>query len=60
MQLEFIAPKLAMPLFEGTRSFLPYVDINPHKTGPKWPIYVAIAVLLIATIALVTLALTTR
>ena len=52
------APELAMLLFEGTRNLLPYIDINPHKTGPKWPVYVGIAILLVITIAIVTLALT--
>ena len=45
---------------EGTGKLLPYVDINPHKTGPKWPAYVGLAVLLVATIAVVALALTTH
>jgi len=47
-----------MVLFEGKRNLLPYVDINPHKTGPKWPAYLGIAILFVATIAVVILALT--
>ncbi|AOY70080.1 hypothetical protein ARZXY2_514 [Arthrobacter sp. ZXY-2] len=37
---------------------MPYVDINPHKTGPKWPAYVGLSILLIVTIAVVTYVLT--
>ncbi|MFK4638112.1 hypothetical protein ABIA52_001001 [Paenarthrobacter histidinolovorans] len=37
---------------------MPYVDINPHKIRPKWPAYVGLAVLLIATITVVAHVLT--
>jgi hypothetical protein len=37
---------------------VPYVDINPHRSRPKWWGYVALAVLLVATIAVVSAALT--
>lgn len=33
--------------------YLPYVDINPHKSRPKWPAYVGLSVLLVMTIAVV-------
>lgn len=46
----------AMLLFE--RTYLPYVDINPHKSKPKWPAYVGLIVLLVATIAVVVHVLT--
>jgi hypothetical protein len=36
---------------------VPYIDINPHRSKPKWWSYAALAVLLVATIAVVTAAL---
>lgn len=36
---------------------MPYVDINPHKSRPKWQGYVLLVVLLIATGAVVGAAL---
>lgn len=36
---------------------LPYVDINPHKTGPKWPAYIGLVIIIIITAAIVALAL---
>lgn len=39
-------------------SYLPYVDINPHKSKPKWLAYVGLALLLIATIAITLIVLT--
>lgn len=36
---------------------MPYFDINPHRSRPKWPAYVGLAVLAIATAAIVVLAL---
>lgn len=47
-------------LLKGHENLLPYIDINPHKTGPKWPAYLGFAVLVAATIAIVTLALTSH
>jgi len=37
---------------------MPYIDINPHKSRPKWPAYVGLATLLTVTIAIVVLVLT--
>jgi hypothetical protein len=37
---------------------MPYVDINPHRHRPKWWGYVVLAVLLVATVAVVVAALT--
>lgn len=45
---------------KGYENLLPYVDINPNKSGPKWPAYVGIAILFVATIVIVALALTPR
>lgn len=36
---------------------MPYVDINPHKGRPKWQAYAVLALLLVATSAVVALAL---
>ena len=36
---------------------VPYVDINPHRTRPKWWAYVGLVLLAAATIAVVVLAL---
>lgn len=52
--------RFGIQLVEGTGDLLPYVDINPHKTGPKWPAYVGVAILLVATVAMVILALATH
>lgn len=50
------ASEAAMLLLKGHH--LPYVDINPHKSKPKWPAYVGLTVLLVATIAVVVHVLT--
>ncbi|BCW15922.1 hypothetical protein NtRootA4_29010 [Arthrobacter sp. NtRootA4] len=52
--------KISHSHFEGTPQYLPYIDINPHKSGPKWRSYVALSILLVATIAIVTISLTVR
>lgn len=39
---------------------MPYIDINPHKQGPKWLGYVILAVLAALTTFVVTAALTGR
>lgn len=36
---------------------MPYLDINPHRSRPKWPAYVGLVVLAVATAAIVVLAL---
>jgi hypothetical protein len=36
---------------------VPYIDINPHRKGPKWRAYVVLAVLAAVTIAVVAAAL---
>lgn len=36
---------------------MPYLDINPHRSRPKWPAYVGLAVLAVATAAVVVMAL---
>ncbi|GAP53940.1 hypothetical protein AHiyo6_05050 [Arthrobacter sp. Hiyo6] len=36
---------------------MPYVDINPHRRGPKWPRYALLAVLLVVTAGVVAAAL---
>lgn len=36
---------------------MPYVDINPHKQRPKWVGVLLVAVLALATVAVVVLAL---
>lgn len=36
---------------------MPYIDINPHRTGPKWPAYVLLGILLVLTAAVVVAAL---
>jgi len=37
---------------------VPYFDINPHRSRPKWWGYVALAVLLVVTVGVVVAALT--
>jgi hypothetical protein len=37
---------------------VPYIDINPHRSRPKWWGYLALGVLLVVTVAVVTAALT--
>ncbi|TQJ38070.1 hypothetical protein FBY33_0057 [Arthrobacter sp. SLBN-112] len=39
---------------------MPYVDINPHKGRPKWVGYIILAVLLVLTAAVVSVALIHR
>lgn len=36
---------------------MPYLDINPHRSRPKWAAYVGLAVLAVATAVVVALAL---
>ncbi|MBP1135138.1 hypothetical protein JOE31_001370 [Arthrobacter sp. PvP023] len=36
---------------------MPYVDINPHRSGPKWRGYVLLGVLLVLTAGVVAAAL---
>lgn len=36
---------------------MPYIDINPHRSRPKWPIYSGLGVLVVATAGVVVLAL---
>ena len=36
---------------------MPYVDINPHRSGPKWRGYLLLAVLLVLTAGVVAAAL---
>jgi hypothetical protein len=36
---------------------MPYIDINPHRSGPKWPRYLLLGVLLLLTAAVVAAAL---
>ncbi|WP_290369789.1 hypothetical protein [Arthrobacter sp. Bi83] len=36
---------------------MPYIDINPHRSRPKWWSYVLLAVLLVVTAAVVAAAL---
>lgn len=36
---------------------MPYIDINPHKSRPKWQGYAVLVVLLIVTAAVVGAAL---
>lgn len=36
---------------------MPYVDINPHKSRPKWQGYTLLAVLILLTTAVVAAAL---
>ena len=36
---------------------MPYVDINPHRSGPKWPWYMLLGILLVLTAAVVAAAL---
>jgi hypothetical protein len=38
---------------------VPYIDINPHRSRPKWPVYVGLGVLTVATGFVVFLALAT-
>jgi hypothetical protein len=35
---------------------MPHLDINPHRSGPKWPAYLGLAVLVVATAGVVILA----
>jgi hypothetical protein len=37
---------------------MPYIDINPHRQGPKWPGLVALAVLGAMSVVIVFVALT--
>ncbi|MDQ1059901.1 hypothetical protein QFZ23_003802 [Arthrobacter globiformis] len=37
---------------------MPYVDINPHRSRPKWWGYVGLSILLVITAAVVVAALT--
>ncbi|VXC55560.1 conserved hypothetical protein [Arthrobacter sp. 8AJ] len=39
---------------------MPYVDINPHKDRPKWVAYTVLAVLLLLTGVVVSVALIPR
>lgn len=39
---------------------MPYVDINPHKSKPKWPAYIGLAAIMIITAAVVAYALVSR
>ncbi|CAH0263836.1 hypothetical protein SRABI128_03211 [Microbacterium sp. Bi128] len=36
---------------------MPYIDINPHRSRPKWRAYVGLVLLATTTIAVVVLAL---
>jgi hypothetical protein len=36
---------------------VPYIDINPHRSRPKWHAYVGLVVLALATAAIVVVAL---
>ncbi len=36
---------------------MPYLDINPHRTRPKWRAYLGLAVLAVLTAGVVVLAL---
>lgn len=46
------------PPFEVIVADMPYVDINPHRSRPKWQAYAVLGVLLILTAAVVAAALT--
>lgn len=37
---------------------MPYIDINPHRSRPKWPAYALLGLLLLLTAVVVTMALT--
>lgn len=39
---------------------VPYIDINPHRSRPKWWAYVGLLLLALATVVVVVLALTPR
>jgi hypothetical protein len=39
---------------------VPYIDINPHRQGPKWGAYVVLAVLAVITVVVVVAALSGR
>jgi hypothetical protein len=39
---------------------MPYIDINPHRQGPKWRSYVVLAVLAVVTVFVVVAALSSR
>lgn len=36
---------------------MPYIDINPHRQGPKWRGYLVLAVLAVVTVVVVLAAL---
>lgn len=36
---------------------MPYIDINPHRSGPRWRGYLLLAILLLLTAAVVAAAL---
>jgi hypothetical protein len=36
---------------------VPYIDINPHRSRPKWPAYLGLGILAVATGLMVFLAL---
>ena len=36
---------------------MPFIDINPHRTRPKWPAYLGLGVLAVGTVGVVVLAL---
>ena len=36
---------------------MPYIDINPHRTKPKWRAYVGLGILTVLTVGVVFLAL---
>jgi hypothetical protein len=44
--------------FKSGEVGVPYVDINPHRSRPKWWGYVALGILLVVTVAVVVTALT--
>lgn len=52
-------PKLCREPTDPKDCRLPYIDINPHKSRPKWMAYLGLAGLLAATIAIVIFVLTT-
>lgn len=36
---------------------MPYIDINPHRSRPKWRAYVGLGILAVVTACIVVLAL---
>lgn len=38
---------------------MPYIDINPHRQGPKWVAYTLLGILAVACAIVVSIALTT-